>query len=436
MPGIFINYRRDSEWGIAGRLYDRLAQELPSERLFMDVHDLPPGVNFTDHIDATLRDCTVLLALIGSKWLDTRDDKGRRRLDLEDDFVRIEIAVALRLGKRVIPVLIGNASMPSADELPSSMKPLAVRHAAHLTYEGFADDCGRLIGALRDSMPEPPRKGFFSWFGGGRGSSTRRRRPWISITISVSLALALGAGLLLAYPGFPILVPKGAADERQVAEAKRQQEALAAKRKADEEAAAAQRQADGFAYGLALSDYARGDYASTLRVILPLATRGDARAQILLGEMYEQGAGVNKDYSQASSWFRKAAEQGHATAQRKLGELYMDGLGVPKDVREALAWYRKAAERGSPIAQYKLGALYENGRGVALDYAQAETWYRKAADQGNVDAQLRLGVMYQEGRGVPKDDSQAMIWYQKAATAGSADAAKRLRDLSKSGRTP
>ncbi len=96
--------------------------------------------------------CDVLLAIIGEHWLNAKDAEGNRRLEKEADFVRIEIASALRLGKRVIPVLVNKATMPRAEELPPSLKLLARRNAVAIRPERFKADSQGLINALKDAL--------------------------------------------------------------------------------------------------------------------------------------------------------------------------------------------------------------------------------------------------------------------------------------------
>jgi len=88
--------------------------------------------------------------------------------------------------------------------------------------------------------------------------------------------------------------------------------------------------------------YDRASYASSLKVWLPDAKAGDAKAQTYVGEMFEQGLGTTPDFAMAVSWYRKAAEQGYDRAQMNLGSMYERGLGVEKDEVEALNWFRKA----------------------------------------------------------------------------------------------
>jgi hypothetical protein len=97
-----------------------------------------------DHVSA----CDVMLALIGPKWLTATDEMGRRRLDNPLDFVRIEIDSALRLGKRVIPVLVHKT------EMPEPLRPLARRNAVWLTRERFRTDAQGLIKALKGALAD------------------------------------------------------------------------------------------------------------------------------------------------------------------------------------------------------------------------------------------------------------------------------------------
>jgi hypothetical protein len=125
---------------------------------------------------------------------------------------------------------------------------------------------------------------------------------------------------------------------------------------------------------------------------------GDASAEFNLGNKYYDGHGVSQDYSEAATWYRKAAARGYAEAQLKLGTMYLTGKGVAKDPAEALTWYRKAADQGNADAQAWLGAWYKTS--PAQDYTEAASWWRRAADQGNAFALVSLGGMYRDGQGV------------------------------------
>jgi len=89
-----------------------------------------------------------------------------------------------------------------------------------------------------------------------------------------------------------------------------------------------------------------------LERVLQSAQQGDAGAQVMLGEMHDNGLGVEQDHAQAFAWYFKAAQQ-----EFRLGERYQSGLGVEQDDAEAIQWYRKAAEQGDPMARLMMWAM-------------------------------------------------------------------------------
>ena len=103
--------------------------------------------------------------------------------------------------------------------------------------------------------------------------------------------------------------------------------------------------ADSFAGGRAA--FANGNYNRAARALLPLAERGNARAQAMIGFMYATGQGVPQSYDAAGYWYRLSAEQGDTTAQYLLGLAYDKGQGVPADEVAAYKWLNLAAA-GAP----------------------------------------------------------------------------------------
>ena len=108
----------------------------------------------------------------------------------------------------------------------------------------------------------------------------------------------------------------------------------------------------------------RGDYATAMRLLRPLAERGNAEAQWLVGRMYNHGHGVQQSFVQAALWYRKAAEQGYDAAQGVLGLMYYAGNGVPQNYAEAMKWTLMAAKQGNGPAQSVVADFYKFGWGV------------------------------------------------------------------------
>lgn len=164
MAGIFLSYRRDDSGGYAGRLADDLKQTFAGDQVWRDIEAIEAGADFVDAIGKAIGACSVLLALIGPRWLDAKNAAGERRLDDPNDFVRLEITTALERGVRVIPVLVGGATMPAEAALPEVLRPLARRQAHELTDKRWDYDAGQLFDAVaklpglsrRKSAPADP----------------------------------------------------------------------------------------------------------------------------------------------------------------------------------------------------------------------------------------------------------------------------------------
>jgi TPR repeat protein/beta-lactamase regulating signal transducer with metallopeptidase domain len=201
-----------------------------------------------------------------------------------------------------------------------------------------------------------------------------------------------------------------------------------------------------------LGAFNRGDYATALKQLRPLAEQGNAVAQHRLGRIYDGGLGVKQDYAQAAEWYRKAAVQANLDAQWGLSDLYRLGHGAPKDRIEASRWFRPsalrmfepeyytcdptnqfslhgdtnsasnraAAERGDAEAQSDLGSFWELGfpNGEHADHREALKWIGKAAGQGYAKAEAALASMYLKGSAVPPTKDAALTWMRKAAEQG------------------
>jgi hypothetical protein len=159
---VFVSYRRKDSEGESGRLFDDLTSHFGSASVFMDVSAIEPGRDFRKAIDQSVTTCSVLLAVIGQEWLELKDTAGRRRLEDPNDFVRLELASALRRDIPLIPVLVRGAKLPEADRLPPDLQELVYRNAVELTHARWKSDVQLLIRALRpylDVQPDASRSG-------------------------------------------------------------------------------------------------------------------------------------------------------------------------------------------------------------------------------------------------------------------------------------
>lgn len=154
MSGIFISYRRQDSQMAAGRLADGLERHFGKAQIFRDVETIQPGVDFVDAIESALSSCSVVLAIIGRRWTGAAEGGKNRLLD-PNDWIRLEIAAALKRGIRVIPVLVEGAQPPADADLPDDLKPLARRQAQTLSDERWEYDVQQLAKVLETSGIRP-----------------------------------------------------------------------------------------------------------------------------------------------------------------------------------------------------------------------------------------------------------------------------------------
>lgn len=165
MTTIFISYRRDDAAAYAGRLYDGLRERYGEDHVFMDVDRIQPGENFATVIERSVRNADVVLAVIGRTWLTVANESRQRRLDDPDDFVRLEIKAALDTGRRVIPVLVGDAVMPAGQALPPALRRLAGVQAVTMSDERWDYDTERLTRSIDAGGKSASRLKWLWWIG-------------------------------------------------------------------------------------------------------------------------------------------------------------------------------------------------------------------------------------------------------------------------------
>lgn len=146
---LFLCYRREDTQDAAGRLHDHLTAAFGEDRVFMDIDSTPLGIDFVDHVVEEIAKCNAVIVLIGKQWLKAKDKKRRRRIDNEDDLVRVEIHAALQQKIAVIPVVVQGASVPAADDLPENIRALARRNGIELSATRWNTDVEQLTKELR-----------------------------------------------------------------------------------------------------------------------------------------------------------------------------------------------------------------------------------------------------------------------------------------------
>ena len=156
-------------------------------------------------------------------------------------------------------------------------------------------------------------------------------------------------------------------------------------------------------------------------------------AYCMLGQMYENGYGVDNDYKAALQNYEKGTEGSDPSwsnwATTQIAMMYYHGHGMEKNVAKAKQMLLPLAQKGDMAAEQDLGYIHLGEK----EYQQAIQWYVKSAEQGNSSSYNDLGYMYLEGEGVNKDYDKALNYFTKAIELGSISSKSHLGRMYENG---
>jgi hypothetical protein len=148
MTQLFISYRNADTYGITHALHHHLQQEFGEDSLVLDVRAKRAGEDFVAGVQDAVTKSDLLICLIGRQWLMIEDEHGRRMLHNPEDAVRVQLATALAADVPVLPVLVRDAPMPTSNDLPDDLKPLARLQAFNLT-DRVSGDLKNLVDLIK-----------------------------------------------------------------------------------------------------------------------------------------------------------------------------------------------------------------------------------------------------------------------------------------------
>ncbi len=180
--------------------------------------------------------------------------------------------------------------------------------------------------------------------------------------------------------------------------------------------------------------YQKKDYANALMLWYPLAMKGDAEAQLMLGNLFMREEGIYKNPKKGLYWYEKAIAQNDVDTSKTLGLMYLYGRDVKENSERAIELLLKAARQGDVESQYNLGNVYLNDDITRPNPPKAAFWYQKAAKKKHAGAQYALGQMYLQGRGINKDSKKGMKWLKKADKNNHTEASVALAKMYAEGR--
>jgi len=176
----------------------------------------------------------------------------------------------------------------------------------------------------------------------------------------------------------------------------------------------------------AIKNYSIKNYKDAYSVFKKLA-KSQTEAAYFLGLMYLNGQYINKDYSLAFKYFKKAWEGLYPDAIYMLGVCYEEGKGTKPSLKQAFELYQAAAKNDSHLAMLKIAKFYEEGIVVKKSLKTAIELYVKLSKYNNPYAMYKIGSFYLEGKGLKKSMDNAYVWLNKALSFGSVEAMNYFR---------
>lgn len=301
---VFVSYRRDGGEALACLISERLKQQGFST--FYDVDSLRSG-KFNDEIFRVIDSCTDVIVVLPQNGLDRCKNEG--------DWVRKEIAYAIKANKNIIPIMMRNFEFPK--ELPEDINEIRNYNGISANMEYFDAAFTKLLSMLKST-------------------ATRFSDRVLKLTDDEYLQ-----------------------ERIKVCEDKM---------KADNSAESK------YNYARCLEELNTNSLNEDIaRLYMQAADMGYAPAQNTLGNCYWNGFGVEKNTQKAFDCYRTSAEQGNKIACYNLANTFE----YRNDIL-AFDFMQRAANSGYVDAYYRLAEYYENGYGTEKDYEKARFYYEKA----------------------------------------------------------
>ena len=179
--GVFLNYRRSESGSFAGRIFDRLNMAYP-DQVFIDTEAIRVSEDFVEKIETEIRSCKVVLAVIGKDWADSLAQSR----ESGNDYVAMELAIAIEQDKPIIPILLDGTRMPAEESLPEELRLLARKNAIEMSHTRFERDIDELIHTLSFLLGKNPLQETSSWPIGAK-------RAWLIVTAVIPVVAFLSA---------------------------------------------------------------------------------------------------------------------------------------------------------------------------------------------------------------------------------------------------
>ncbi len=383
---IFISYRREGGYDTAKHINDLLTRD--GYKVSFDIDTLRNG-NFDTQLLTRIEQCKDFILIVDKHCFDRTLDKD---IDPSKDWVRCELAHALKINKNIIPVfLAGVSGFPEG--LPEDISEVSKKNGPEYNRYYFDDFYHKLCSRFLSAW-SLKKKIIFAAI------------PFLLIIGIMLIAFTKNSPEEIRY--VDPMIPQTTNEQELKEYAQNHISSAIDNLKLENETAAnkywqAQEDMEGMSnQGLChlIGAGCSPNLNKAIKCLSKAAKEGSAVAQYAIAVCYDQGIGVKQDIEQATKWYKEAAEQGVIEAQCDYGI----ACTLKNNFIEAITWLEKAAERGYAKAQYTLGWNYSNYNKIE----EALLWMEEAADQDYIPALMALGNAYLQGPSYIQDYETAI----------------------------
>ncbi len=395
---IFISYRREGGYDTAKHINDLLTRD--GYKVSFDLDTLRNG-DFDTQLLTRIEQCKDFILVVDQHCFERTLDK---KSEPSKDWVRCELAHALKNKKNIIPVfLAGVSGFPEG--LPDDISEVAKKNGPEYNRYYFDDFYQKLCSRFLSAWSLKKKVTFAA----------------IPLLLIIGIVLIVIAKYSLEENMYVDPMIPQTTNEQELKEFAQNYISCAVDSlKLESEIAANQywqTQEDAESMSNQGLCYLLGagctpNLNKAVKYLVKAAKGGSAVAQYAIAVCYDQEIGVKQDVEQAIKWYKEAAEQGILEAQCDYGI----ACTVKNNFIEAVTWLKKAAERGYAKAQYTLGWNYSNYNNIE----EALYWMEEAADQDYILALVALGNAYIQGPSYIQDYETAIMIFDHLASQNNA----------------
>ena len=174
----------------------------------------------------------------------------------------------------------------------------------------------------------------------------------------------------------------------------------------------------------AMIQYKKKNYSQAFKLLNELAKKDTTNGEVyyLIGTMYLEGSGVEKNSDLAYKYFKDSHYLGYPAGTYKLGEMLLNGNGTDKNEKLSFKYFKEAHDKGYLEGTWRIGMAYYYGLGVDRDiFGKSKEFFEEAHKKGHIDSTFKLGYICMTDPNF-KDKNIALEYIRQAHSLGNLEA--------------